>query len=338
MAGMSSLAEDALVRAERLSLTQLHGRLYGAAAAEQLSPLFDRACLVLDLRDDDDAALAAAPPRVANCPVLARVRPGQRVPALVDVACTEDAELATIVGVIERSPVAALMLVQLLRHNENASVEDGLFAESLAYSTLQGGSVFRTWLAARQPRAVLAEAGPLVRVEAAADGHLILTLDRPHKRNAYSAGVRDALVEALQFAADADVPDIVLRGEGLAFSAGGDLDEFGSATDAALAHAVRMTRSAAQLLHALRARVRCEVHGACIGAGIELPAFTGSIVAAPDSYFVLPEVGMGLVPGAGGTVSITRRIGRLRTATMALSGQRVDAPTALAWGLIDAIT
>jgi hypothetical protein len=311
--------------------------LYGAAAAEQLSPLFDRACLVLDLRGEDAAALAAAPARVPNCPVVAHVRPGQAAPALVDVACTDEAELATIVAAIERSPLAALMLVQLLRHNEAASVEDGLFAESLVYSTLQGSAVFRAWLAARVPKPARPEPGPLVRVESLADGRLLLVLDRPHKRNAYSAGVRDALVEALQFALDAGVPGVVLRGAGPAFSAGGDLDEFGSANDGALAHAVRMTRSAAQLLHTLRDRVVCEVHGACIGAGIELPAFTGRIVAAPDSHFVLPEVGMGLVPGAGGTVSITKRIGRLRTAAMALSGQRVDAPTALAWGLVDAI-
>jgi enoyl-CoA hydratase len=325
------------VRAEPLSLAQLHGRLYGASAAEQLSPLFDRACLVLDLRGEDPAALAAAPARVPNCPVLAHVRPGQAVPALVDVACTDEAELATIVAAIERSPLAALMLVQLLRHNEAASVEDGLFAESLVYSTLQGSAVFRAWLAARVPKPARPEAGPLVRVESLADGRLLLVLDRPHKRNAYSASVRDALVEALQFALDAGVPGVVLRGAGPAFSAGGDLDEFGSANDGALAHAVRMTRSAAHLLHGLRDRVVCEVHGACIGAGIELPAFTGRIVAAPDSHFVLPEVGMGLVPGAGGTVSITKRIGRLRTAAMALSGQRVDAQTALAWGLVDAI-
>ena len=326
------------MRAEPLSLAQLHGRLYGAAAAEQLSPLFDRACLVLDLRAEDDAALAAAPARVPNCPVVAHVQPGQAVPPVVDVACTDDAELATIVAAIERSPLAALMLVQLLRHNEAASVEDGLFAESLVYSTLQASAVFRAWLAARVPKPLRPEAGPPVRVEALADGRLLLVLDRPHKRNAYSAGVRDALVEALQFALDAGVPGVVLRGAGPAFSAGGDLDEFGTANDGALAHAVRMTRSAAQLLHRLRDRVVCEVHGACIGAGIELPAFTGRIVAAPDSHFVLPEVGMGLVPGAGGTVSITKRIGRLRTAAMALSGQRVDAQTALAWGLVDAIS
>ena len=75
--------------------------------------------------------------------------------------------------------------------------------------------------------------------------------------------------------------------------------------------------------------------GGCIGAGIELPAFGARLLAAEDAFFELPEVGMGLVPGAGGTVSLPRRIGRQRTAWMALSGLRVDAPTALAWGLVD---
>jgi enoyl-CoA hydratase/carnithine racemase len=49
----------------------------------------------------------------------------------------------------------------------------------------------------------------------------------------------------------------------------------------------------------------------------------------------LPEVGMGLIPGAGGTVSIPRRIGRHRTAWLALTGNTIDAGTALAWGLAD---
>ena len=51
----------------------------------------------------------------------------------------------------------------------------------------------------------------------------------------------------------------------------------------------------------------------------------------------LPEIAMGLIPGAGGTVSITRRIGRWRTAYLALSGLPIDAPTALDWGLVDEI-
>jgi enoyl-CoA hydratase/carnithine racemase len=79
------------------------------------------------------------------------------------------------------------------------------------------------------------------------------------------------------------------------------------------------------------------VHGACIGAGIEVPAFAGRVLAAPDAYVMLPEVSMGLVPGAGGTVSITGRIGRWRTAWLALTGSRLDAHTALSWGLVDEI-
>src|SRR5204863_6567931 len=109
------------------------------------------------------------------------------------------------------------------------------------------------------------------------------------------------------------------------------------APDPATAHIVRTTRSAGRMLAQLRDRTTVFVHGACVGAGIELPAFTGRIVAAPDAFFLLPEVGMGLVPGAGGTVSIPRRIGRHRAAYMALSSRRIDAETALRWGLIDEV-
>ena len=74
-----------------------------------------------------------------------------------------------------------------------------------------------------------------------------------------------------------------------------------------------------------------------LGAGSELPAFARRVVAMEDAFFQLPEVAMGLVPGAGGTVSIPRRIGRQRTAYLALSGLRLDAATARRWGLVDEI-
>ncbi len=72
-----------------------------------------------------------------------------------------------------------------------------------------------------------------------------------------------------------------------------------------------------------------------MGSGIELAAFTDVVVAAPDTQIALPEIGLGLVPGAGGTVSLPRRIGRLRTAWLAFTGRPIDAATAQAWGLID---
>lgn len=98
-----------------------------------------------------------------------------------------------------------------------------------------------------------------------------------------------------------------------------------------------MERSIARLLAAVAGRVEVRLHGACIGSGIELGAFAGRVSAAPDVSIGLPELGMGLIPGAGGTVSITRRIGRHRTCWLALSGARLDADTARSWGLVDAV-
>jgi enoyl-CoA hydratase/carnithine racemase len=59
--------------------------------------------------------------------------------------------------------------------------------------------------------------------------------------------------------------------------------------------------------------------------------------AAPGTTMARPEVGLGLVPGAGGTVSLPRRIGRHRTALLALTGRTIDARTGLEWGLVDGL-
>jgi enoyl-CoA hydratase/carnithine racemase len=68
-----------------------------------------------------------------------------------------------------------------------------------------------------------------------------------------------------------------------------------------------------------------------------MAAFCGHVQAERDSVIGLPELALGLIPGAGGTVSITRRIGRWRTAYLVMSGRTVTAATALEWGLIDAV-
>ncbi len=148
--------------------------------------------------------------------------------------------------------------------------------------------------------------------------------------------MRDQLIGALQEAAAAS-GRIVLRGEGPSFCSGGDLDEFGTRPDPGTAHLVRLTRSAARLVHRLRDRVEVDLHGWCVGAGIELPSFAGTVRAAADTRIALPELQFGLVPGAGGTVSLPRRIGRQRTNWLAMSGTTLDASTALAWGLVDEI-
>jgi enoyl-CoA hydratase/carnithine racemase len=119
------------------------------------------------------------------------------------------------------------------------------------------------------------------------------------------------------------------------FCSGGDLDEFGTVADPATGHLVRVTRSVGRAVHEVAARTTVHVHGPNAGSGVELAAFAGTVVAAPDATFVLPEVGLGLVPGAGGTVSLPRRIGRHRTAWLALTGATIDAELAQRWGLVD---
>jgi enoyl-CoA hydratase/carnithine racemase len=128
---------------------------------------------------------------------------------------------------------------------------------------------------------------------------------------------------------------VVLCGEGPSFSAGGDLDEFGAAADVGWAHLIRTARSPVRGVHDLGGRITARVHGACVGAGIEVSAAAARLVARPGARFRLPEVSMGLIPGAGGTASIPRRIGRHRACYMAISGDDIDLGTALAWGLVD---
>ena len=319
-----------------MTLPELAARLGSTEGYEALSTAAGTFWIAVRLGGQPGPSFHAQP----NCPVVGIAELGESSvdpPDVVDVVCTPE-QARTVTEAIDRSPVAASVLVRLLRHNERVGAPDSGFAESLAYSTLQHGAEFQAWLASRPGRSTRPDpGGPVVLLERENDA-LHITLNRPHKRNAYSAGLRDGLCEALKLALDdTSIRRVILDGAGACFSAGGDLDEFGEARDAGLAHASRMARNAGVLIDCLRDRVEARLHGACIGAGIELPAFAGRVVARKDAFFQLPEVGMGLIPGAGGTTSILRRIGRRRLAYMALAGVRIDARTALDWGLIDAV-
>jgi hypothetical protein len=253
------------------------------------------------------------------CIVVATGRdPGDRHP-LADATEEEDvASLDDILRVVERNPVAATSLALCLRQGPS-SLGRALVAESATYSLLQAGPEFARWRATRPVRQGGPPPGPAVRMERRNE-QLELVLNRPHVRNALNRAMRDGLLEGLALAAsDPSITAVVLRGEGPSFCSGGDLDEFGSFTDPASAHLVRLASSIGRSIDALGPRVEAHVHGPCAGSGVELPAFAARVVA-------------------GGTASITRRVGRHRMALLALSGARIDAATALAWGLVDAIS
>ncbi|MFW0793930.1 enoyl-CoA hydratase/isomerase family protein [Gordonia sp. CPCC 205515] len=263
--------------------------------------------------------------------------PHRSLVGVVDV----DAAVESFVDVADRLPQSTLVAAQVVRASESLTVPAAVDVESFGYSTLQGGDEYRRWLEERQ-----AKSREPRRQEFADDPVLIervddilrLTLNRPTRRNAYSAEIRDALVDALRIPLlDSSIQRIVLDGAGPSFCAGGDLDEFGHMPDAVTAHFIRTRGGAARLMGRLADRIEVRLHGHCVGAGIEIPAFAGRVVAEPDTVIRLPEVSMGLIPGAGGTVSVPRRIGRWRALHLFVTGAPLNAEQALAWGLVDEV-
>jgi enoyl-CoA hydratase/carnithine racemase len=242
---------------------------------------------------------------------------------------------------VDRWPQAAAICDDVLRSlHRGTPTWSGLVTESLAYSTLQSGREFRDWLARRGP-ASSPSTPDSVLVERQGDS-LSIWLNRPARHNAFSTDMRQGLLEALTIAQlDTSVHQVVLAGKGPSFCSGGDLAEFGSFKDPASAHLARTRYSPARALDELSGRLgeglQARVHGQVLGSGLEMAAFCGRVEADPESQFGLPELALGLIPGAGGTVSITRRIGRWRLAYLVLSGRTITTATARQWGLIDAV-
>ncbi|MGE2835246.1 enoyl-CoA hydratase/isomerase family protein [Mycobacterium sp. SMC-4] len=252
-----------------------------------------------------------------------------------------ETELTDIAHRVAHWPQTAAVCDDVLRAlDPSAPAFVGVVTESLAYSTLQSGAEFARWLADRGPARVPAIVDPVLAERV--DDCLRIAFNRPQRHNAFSTDARAALLDALEVArVDPSVREVVLTGNGPSFCSGGDLAEFGSFTDPASAHLARTRHSPALVLDEITARLgpacRAEIHGQVQGSGLEMAAFCGWVRCHPDAVLGLPELALGLIPGAGGTVSITRRIGRWRTAYLVLSGRSIDAPTALQWGLVDEV-
>jgi enoyl-CoA hydratase/carnithine racemase len=307
-------AAEVELAAERASFGS-SGVLVGVASGP-ISPRLERLVRALDCTlIEADSALSTSTISVAD----------------VDRACD------TLRRCIDRAPRAALTIAGLLRVTAELSVRHGLITESLAFSMLLAGPEFAHWRENRVTARPGKVASPAVLLQRS-ENLLSVTLNRPERHNAFSRDIRDGLIDALDLAIiDPSISGVRIAGSGPSFCSGGDLDELGSSDDVALAHLIRLDRSVAARLDACRDRVEVIIHGACIGAGIEIPSFAGRVTARESTWIMLPELSMGLLPGAGGTVGITKRIGRWRTAYLALSCEAIGPSTALDWGLIDAL-
>jgi enoyl-CoA hydratase len=328
------------MRIHRFTATEFVTALSGPEPADALADA-KGSVVVVALDGAPPAGVTLPPLALATLPAVIVGTSASAAPRgadLVDVVLPpEGGELDATIDAVAANPLAAVALALVLRGSEARPVAEGLQLESAVYATLQAGPEFAAWRAAHPVHPPRPEEGPAVAVRREGE-RLELVLNRPGVRNALDARMRDELVAGLAIAAgDPTVAEVRVRGEGPAFCAGGDLDEFGTRPDVATAHLVRLTRSPARALAAVADRVVAELHGACVGSGIELPAFAARIVARADTVVGLPEVSLGLIPGAGGTVSLPRRVGRHRTAWLALTGRTIDAATAREWGLVDEI-
>ena len=255
-----------------------------------------------------------------------------RLPAFVEDISIAIQELDEMIS-LHTQP--ALVLAHLLRQKAYQNVSQGLVLESLSYGMLQSGSQFKAWLNQRGDTARVLDEKPVV-LASRSDESLEIYLNRLERSNAYSSDMRDQLFDFLQIARfDEAVTKVKLHGLGKSFCSGGDLAEFGSVDFPPDGHIIRMHRSPALSSHSIADKLEVYLHGVCAGAGIEIPAFASRVFGNESVEIFLPEISMGLIPGAGGTVSLPRRIGPQKTAYLAMSGKTLSLSDALAWRLID---
>lgn len=165
---------------------------------------------------------------------------------------------------------------------------------------------------------------------------LTLTLNRPDQINAVNDAIRLGLPDAME-AADRDpaIAVIVLAGAGpRGFCVGADIKET-RAPETPIEARARLSGNAwIERVAATRKPVIAALHGFCLGAGLELAMAADLRVAAEDTRLGLPEVGLGLIPGGGGTQRLPRLVGEARALDMILTGERIAAQAALEAGLV----
>ncbi|MEW2356929.1 enoyl-CoA hydratase-related protein [Spirillospora sp. NPDC029432] len=170
------------------------------------------------------------------------------------------------------------------------------------------------------------------------DGHVAeIVLDRPEALNALSTAMARRLADVgAEVAADAGVRAVVLSAAGeKAFCVGADLKERNAMTDAEILAQRPVFRAAFGAILNLPQPVVAAVHGYALGGGCEFALSCDLIVADESAVFGLPEVGVGLVPGGGGTQLALRRLGPGRAADLVLTGRRLGVDEALEYGLVD---
>ena len=193
-------------------------------------------------------------------------------------------------------------------------------------------------VAGKNARAGDASDAPVFRLDVAG-GIATLTLDRPAALNALSRALSAALHEAVRaLAARDDIRVAVLRGAGArAFCIGADLKERAGLDGAARAAHTAQIAAAADALASLPMPTIAALHGYALAGGLELALACDIRLAAADTICGLPEVRIGIFPGAGAPARLPRLVGPGKARELIFSGRRIGADEALACGLVERV-
>jgi len=164
-----------------------------------------------------------------------------------------------------------------------------------------------------------------------------VTLNRPEFLNVYNVQMRDDLFEVLSaIRDDPEVTVAIFKGAGeKAFCAGADLSEFLTAPSPTVAREVRWERDVWGLFLDIPQPLIAAVHGYVLGSGIEIALCCDIRITSDDARFALPEVGLGIIPAAGGTQTLPRTVGRARALEMLLTTRWISGEEAYKMGLVN---
>lgn len=167
-------------------------------------------------------------------------------------------------------------------------------------------------------------------------GVMLIELNRPEKRNALNNATLQELVTLLKSVdADSNIKTVVITGNESCFAAGADLNEL------AALDVVSIQQDQRPLLwkqiDEFSKPIIVAVNGFAFGAGFELALHGDIVLTGQNAQFALPEIGLGMLPGAGGTQRLARLVGQQLTMRWAMTGERISAQTALQHGITSQI-
>ncbi|WP_336929081.1 enoyl-CoA hydratase-related protein [Acinetobacter tandoii] len=175
-----------------------------------------------------------------------------------------------------------------------------------------------------------------IKTSSPKSGVILIELNRPEKRNALNNATLQEIADYLQqLEADSSVKAVVITGNSQCFAAGADLNELSKLDVVSIQQDLRPQLW--KRIDEFSKPLIMAINGYAFGAGFELALHGDIVLAGENAQFALPEIGLGMLPGAGGTQRLARLVGQQLTMRWAMTGEMISAQTALQHGIISQV-